>query len=210
MKKLMTASFILLTILLALTLGACSSVPTSTGTPASATPTEPAKTQDTAPAATPTATATTAAEAAPLTEKDLEMVFNGQTFKLKTDAKLLLDVLGKDYEKQESDSCLYEGMDREFDYAKITIITFPQNKKDIIDEVDIADTGFTTSRGIKVGATLDEVTAAYGKNYKDEGTQIKYILSGNPDDMKSPCIIFELENGKVTSIDYYSASNIIE
>lgn len=139
-------------------------------------------------------------------EEDLLFAINEKAFSLGGDVKPLLDELGEDYELSEAPSCLYEGMDKSFEYDGISIYTYPLDGKDIIDEIQLNGKQYKTGRDISVGDTLEDITAAYGEDYVEEGDVITYRL--NTDDIKSPCIYFIMRDGVVESISYYSASNL--
>jgi hypothetical protein len=141
-----------------------------------------------------------------INEKDLVFTIGEKEFLLNSDVKLLLDALGRDYVLSEAPSCLYEGNDKAFEYEGIAIYTYPVDGKDLIDEIVLIGEQYKTGRGISVGSTIEELTSAYGEDYIEEGNMITYRL--NPDDMKSPCLYFIINDGTVESISYYSASNL--
>lgn len=140
-------------------------------------------------------------------KSDLNFELNGKVFALNSDVKALLTELGDSYEFSEAPSCVYEGTDKTYEYAHISIYTYPVKDKDHIDEIVLTGSSYKTVKSIRTGSTLEEVVAAYGNNYKDEGGMITYRLE--PDNMKSPSLYFVVEDGVVSSISYYSASNII-
>jgi hypothetical protein len=157
--------------------------------------------------ASPAVVVSPAAPAA-LSESDLEFTLNGAAYKLKTDIKPLLDALGSGYELTAAVSCLYVGEDKTYAYPDVSISTFPQGDSDIIDEIDLLTDKYATSRGVRVGDTLERVKAAYGENCSDDGYIVTYTLNGDPKDLASPQVYFEITDGKVTTIGLYSASNI--
>ena len=190
--------------LLMLALPACSM---QTGSPVQAATSLPAASVSPSPlpsATTPEAAATPAA----LNESDLDFTLDGVAYKLKTDAKPLLGALGESYELTAAPSCLYVGEDKTFAYPDISISTFPIEDKDIIDEIDLLADRFATNRGIKIGDTLDQIKAAYGSDYTDDGVLVTYWLGGDSTNLKSPQLYFEMTDGKVSTIGLYSASNI--
>jgi hypothetical protein len=145
-----------------------------------------------------------------LKESDLSFALDGKSYALKTDAQPLLDALGSGYALIEAPSCLYQGNDKTFEYESIVIYTIPVDGKDIIDEIDLTGGSYETSRGIKIGDTLEDIRKAYGESYFDDGGIIEYNLSGDKSDIKSPKIYFEMTDGKVSCIGLYSASNIVQ
>ena len=116
--------------------------------------------------------------------------------------------MGPDYEEDRADSCVYEGFDKTFDYGEIIIYTYPQGEKDMIWEIDIYREDLPTGKGIKLGSTLDEIKQAYGDGGFGKDDMYVYYLSGKKDDFESFQLNFELEDGIVAGIMYYSPSNI--
>ncbi len=144
-------------------------------------------------------------------EKDLVFVYNGVEYPLLSDAAPLLEALGTDYEVDASPSCVYSqyGDDKTFSYENIEIQTNPtQDGKDIFYEIDIFGGDYATSKGIKIGSTLEEIKAAYGDGGFDEDDLYIYNLSGAADDIKSPSLGFQIDNGTVTWISYYYPTNL--
>ena len=80
--------------------------------------------------------------------------------------------------------------------SNISLTTYTLNGKEETMEFIIEDPGVKTSKGIEVGATKDEVTAAYGTPAKDSNdNSIKYAFEGY-------YITFQINNGKVINIYY--------
>ena len=94
---------------------------------------------------------------------------------------------------------MYVGEDKMFEYGEITILTYPMDGKDLIDEIYFTGGDFETGKGIKIGSTLEEVKAAYGENGFDKDGSYVYFLSGDVNDLKSPQLIFELSDGIVSA-----------
>lgn len=143
------------------------------------------------------------------TAEDLIFVYNGTAYPLNSDAAKLLEVLGEDYETITAPSCVYDGEDKEFDYANVSIFTYPMDGKDMIDEIYFFGGDFETTKGIALGSALDDVTAQYGQG-EQMGTAIVYTLEDNDNDLHNPQLTFELTDGKVSGISYYAASNVAE
>ncbi|MDD4494330.1 MAG: hypothetical protein PHV32_08295 [Eubacteriales bacterium] len=145
-------------------------------------------------------------ESKALQEADLKFIYNDMTFELDSDVQPLLKELGSDYEFSEAPSCVYEGTDKAYEYSGIAIYTYPLNGKDLIDEIILTDSEYETNKGIRVGSTKEDIVAAYGEEYIEEGNMHTYRLHKEQAD--SPCIYFVLNNGTVESISFYSASNM--
>jgi len=139
-------------------------------------------------------------------ENDLQFEVNSKVFELNSDVKSILAALGDGYTFSEAPSCVYDGTDKTYEYPGISIYTFPQDQKDCIDEIVLTGNTYKTGKGVTVGSTLEDLVAAYGSDYRDEDGVITYRLK--PDDLKSPCLYFVMDEGRVSSVSYYSASNI--
>jgi len=157
------------------------------------------------------ATETTAPEALVMgtfTGTDLVYTYSGTKYPLQTDAAPLLEVLGSDYVEEKAPSCAFVGEDKVFTYDTITIFTYPVDGVDMIDEVDVYQADYTTTKGISLGASLDDVIAAYGDKGFAQGESYVYVLSGDIDDLKSPKLYFDFTDDKVSGIVYYAASSL--
>jgi hypothetical protein len=144
-------------------------------------------------------------------EKDLVFVYNGTEYPLLSDVAPLLEALGSDYTMDGSPSCVYSqyGDDKTFAYKDIEMQTNPTKEgKDIFYEIDIAGGDYATNKGIKIGSTLEEVKAAYGAGGFEKDGLYMYNMSGDADDIKSPSLGFQIEEGAVSWISYYSPTNL--
>ena len=118
----------------------------------------------------------------------------------------LLVTLGDGYEYSEAISCTYaangvdgkEGMDKTFAYADACIVTYPLKAGgDYVNSIEVYDIGWQTPKGIAVGSTLQDITAAYGSDYVDDGGMIIYYADKNNN--TSAQLYFVME-GDVVSI----------
>ena len=188
MKKNARVIAILLTVILMLALAACSG---TSGDP------KPSETDQGA-----------AQEAgAPFSNaSDMAIVYDGKTYPVRVDCTEVLAALGDDYRYSESLSCVYEGYDKTYTYNGIAVSTVPVDGKDVIEMFSIVGEGFTTARGIGVGATRDEVIKAYGEKYYDDGYYLTYTESADPSKINDMRIQFHFDNDVVTEIFVYSPS----
>ena len=173
---------------------------TLSGCGAAATPTS-------APTATsgPVATPTPSLLSGPFTEADLVLDVGGVPAVLLADSAPVLAKLGKETSYSEAASCLFVGMDKTFDYTYLQVFTIPKDKTDLLDGIYLLDDRYATARGIRVGDTKEAVIAAYGE--KEGADSLIYNVGGDPDDISQPYVQFVIEDGKVSAISYYSASN---
>jgi len=185
-----TLRALLISALLAVLLTGCTAA-----TPTAAPPTP------SGPVATPTPTLLSG----PFTEADLVLDLDGVPAVLLKDAAPVLAKLGKEVAYSEATSCLFVGMDKTFDYTYLQIFTVPKDETDLLDGIYLLDDRYATARGIRVGATRDDVVAAYGA--KDGEDSLLYNVGGDPTDISQPYIEFVFEDDKLSAISYYSASN---
>ena len=85
-----------------------------------------------------------------------------------------LSSLGDPDEFSEAASCNYDGMDKTYTYDGFEITTYPDGDIDRIASLLITDESLESSKGIKIGASLDNITAAYGDGYVKSGSMYKY------------------------------------
>lgn len=146
---------------------------------------------------------------APLTlEKDFGLTVGGIWFPIHQDAEPLLAALGDDYELYAAPSCLFWGEDKEFAYEGVALFTNPDGDLDIWYLVAITSDLYETARGIRIGSSQEDLTAAYGEKYYWESDyEMVYSISGVQGDLASPCIFFVLEDDIVAAIDIYYPTN---
>ena len=151
------------------------------------------------------------AEAAPLTlEDDMGLYVGGEWFPILNDFTALKDALGEPDEMIAAPSCVFKGDDKEFRYDGLSIYTNPLGDMDVWFEAYITGGDTVTARGIGIGASQEDVIAAYGDGFYSEGEgMMTYNTSGDANDYASPCVIFTLENGAVSCIDIYYPTNTL-
>ncbi|HWQ57655.1 MAG TPA: hypothetical protein VN540_01455 [Clostridia bacterium] len=146
-----------------------------------------------------------AAPTGAFSEKDLGIGVGDGTYYLREDSAPLVEALGTDCEYSAQVSCVYDGEDKTFEYAGITVETVPVDGKDVIEVITLTDDAYATLRGAKVGDTLDEVKALYGDAYFDDG-YLTYSLNNDASDIHAERIQFEYADNVVTRIFIYSPS----
>ena len=142
------------------------------------------------------------------TQEDLVFAIDGANFPLDTDIAPLIEILGDGYTLSTAPSCVYDGEDKTYDYGNIIIYTYPNGEKDIIWEIDIAGAEYSTTKGIKVGDSLEDINAAYGDTGFEVGHTYIYNISEDEDDIESPQLCFEFNEDKISRIIFYSPSNL--
>lgn len=143
-------------------------------------------------------------------EGDLGLYINDTWFPILNDFSGLHEALGQELDMMAAPSCAFKGDDKEFVYDGMSIYTNPLGDMDVWMEAYITAGDWTTTRGIGIGSTVDDIIAAYGDGYfADNDDMMTYSLSGDPTDYASPCIIFTLEDGAVVCIDIYYPTNTL-
>ena len=156
-------------------------------------------------------TAPTAGSAFSL-EGDMGLCVGGNWFPILNyfDDAGLKGALGDPIDMLAAPSCAFKGDDKEFTYDGISIYTNPLGDQDVWYEAYITGGDWTTTRGIGIGSSREEVLAAYGEgHYGDSEDYITWSVSGDPRDFASPCITFTFENDAVTCVDIYYPTNTL-
>ena len=74
----------------------------------------------------------------------------------------------------EAASCYFEGLDKVFTYDGYEITTYPKTDGDYIQDVNVSSETIKTDKGVGVGSTLEDIEAAYGKDYTVSGKMYEY------------------------------------
>lgn len=141
---------------------------------------------------------------------DMGLYVDGNWFAILNDFAPLKEVLGEPLDMTAAPSCAFKGDDKEFIYDGMSIYTNPLGDMDVWMEAYITGGDFTTPRGIGIGASFEDVVAAYGEGYySDDDDYITYSVSGDETDYSSPCIQFTFDSGIVDCIDIYYPTNTL-
>ena len=143
-------------------------------------------------------------------EADIGLYLDGIFYPILNDFATLEAILGEADEVNSAPSCAFKGDDKEFVYDGMSIFTNPLGELDVWMEAYITGGDYVTTRGIGIGSSEADVLAAYGDGFYVEGeNMMTYSLSGDPEAIDSPCIIFTLEDGAVVCMDIYFPTNTI-
>lgn len=113
----------------------------------------------------------------------------------------MLSELGKDYTVSEAQSCAGQGLDRLYTYPSVRLYVFvPQGGKGTLTSVSYTDDTVTTSDGLYIGCTADEVIEHMGEPTQRDVAA--YIYS-----QEESSLIFSLRDGHVTGITLMEGSN---
>jgi len=100
--------------------------------------------------------------------------YSGTKLVINTDIKNALASLGEPTKYYESESCAYQGLDKTYTYPLFTVYTYPSGTGDMISSIELKADAVSTEEGIKIGSSKEDVIAAYGNDYEEKGSVIKY------------------------------------
>ena len=134
------------------------------------------------------------------TEVDIALMIGGEIFYCGDDVTAILEKLGDDYEYSEAMSCAYDGMDKIFSYDDYDIYTYPDGDIDRVSEITIYSKEDSTTKGLKVGDSLDRAKELYGQNPAIRGLMHVYEIPTDIEGAQSASLNFALESGEITFI----------
>lgn len=112
----------------------------------------------------------------------------------------LLNGLGDPSSYEESESCYYQGLDKDYTYPGFKLRTYPMDGVDYVLNVCFVDDSVTTPEGIMLGSTRDEVIAAYGTSFTEQNGSTVYTR-GNTE------LRFRFSDNGVTAIEYWALTD---
>lgn len=144
--------------------------------------------------------AESAGETVPLAEGsvtagDYAVTIGGLMIPIGDDMRNYVGLLGDPDAYGAAKSCTEAGDDKVYTYGGTTIYTYITNGADIISLIEITGNEYLPS-GIHIGSTKDEVIAAYGSAYTEEGTEWLY-------EMGSRTIGLQMTDNKVSFIELF-------
>lgn len=131
--------------------------------------------------------------------KDISLRVNGQAVTSELSPEAILGLLGDGYDYAEAVSCVYEGMDKTYTYPEAVLYTYSDAEGEHLMELYCSGGDVKTSRGIGLGASREDVVAAYGEPTSEFGITLSYELEAEGD-MIPASLYFELRGGTVTAI----------
>lgn len=108
-----------------------------------------------------------------VTDGDYAVIVKGVTIPLHGDMADYTASLGDPDDFASAKSCTEAGDDKVYTYGGTVIYTYITNGADIISLIEITGSETLVS-GIHVGSTKEEVIAAYGSAYTEEGAELLY------------------------------------
>ena len=138
-----------------------------------------------------------AGEAPVFGEEDLALTVGGVVFDCETDIEAVTAALGDGYEYAEGRSCAYDGLDKTYQYPEAIFYTNPLAEGDIVTEIYTESPEVSTTKGVGVGSTREEVETAYGEPDEDDGYTLYYRVS---DEAGEPALCFDLTGDTVSAL----------
>lgn len=108
---------------------------------------------------------------------DYAVTIGGLMIPIGDDMRNYVGLLGEPDAYSAASSCTEDGDDKVYTYGGTTIYTYITNGADIISLIEITGGDYLSS-GIHIGSTKEEVIAAYGSAYIEEGTELLYEMGG--------------------------------
>ena len=127
--------------------------------------------------------------------------YKGTKIAMNAQAAAIVEALGEPKNYVERPSCAFNGLDKEYNYGSFILYTYPMDDVDYVLQVVLMDDLVSTAEGISIGASRDQVTAAYGDGAKTVGTSPEYD--------KGDCqLTFVMDGDTVKSIQYYAVTGL--
>lgn len=134
-------------------------------------------------------------------ENDLYLVIGGTKYTCDVYVDEITKAFGDGYQYSEGMSCAYDGMDKIFTYPELDVYTRPDGDKDIVIELCSYGSDVTSSAGIKIGSSGDDVKKAYGEPDSETSRLMSYKIAPASADSDGASLYFKLDSsGTVTAI----------
>lgn len=120
---------------------------------------------------------------------------NGVEVKMNAEADPIVEALGEPVSTFEAPSCAFQGTDYIYTYDGFQINTYPLDDVNYVSSVVFMSDAVSTSEGLEIGKTKDDMIAAYGEDYTEEYDQYTYTRGDSQ-------LVVLIEDGYITSIEY--------
>ena len=149
--------------------------------------------------AAPTDNKTTQSQSAPAgTAPALPLQFapKGTAIEIGAPPAPVLEALGEPLANFESPSCALKAKDVTYKYQGFELtVTYPEQGEDYISGVRLLDDTYEIPGGVTIGSTIEDITAAYGTDYREDNGHYYYA--------KGLCILhFAITEGRAVRITY--------
>lgn len=155
----------------------------------------PMETQTTPEAASEPVSEPVAVAEGSVSEGDFAVVVKGTAIPLGGDMRNYVGLLGEPDDFGSAKSCTEAGDDKVYTYGGAVIYTYITNGADIISLIEVTG-GEVLPSGIHIGSTKEEVIAAYGSNYTEDGTELLYQIGNKT-------IGLQMTNNKVSFMELF-------
>ncbi len=109
----------------------------------------------------------------------------------------LMNGIGDPTTYEESPSCLYQGLDKDYTYPGFKLRTYPENEVDYVLNVCFTDDSVATPEGIMLGSSRSDVINAYGSSFTEANGNTVYV-KGNTE------LRFRFDGDSVSAIEYWA------
>lgn len=130
-----------------------------------------------------------------VSDSDYAVIVKGVTIPLRGDMRNYTASLGDPNDFASAKSCTEAGEDKVYTYGGAVIYTYITNGADVISLIEITGSETLVS-GIHIGSTKEEVIAAFGSAYTEEGSEWLY-------EMGNKTIGLEMSGDKVSFIELF-------
>ncbi len=122
------------------------------------------------------------------------LTLDGVKIEMEAPAEPIVEELGEPKDFFESESCAFEGLDKEYTYSGFKLKTYPVDDVDYVSSVVFMDDTVSTDEGITIGSTREEVVEAYGEDYTEKGSSLTYTKSDTS-------LIIGMDGDKVATLE---------
>ena len=128
-------------------------------------------------------------------EPSYVFTYNEIEVSVNEDIESVIEKLGEPIAYYEAASCAFEGLDKFYTYASFELNTYPKDGKDMLASIYFKDDLVTTTEGISLGMSKEDMIEAYGEATKVNGNEYVYE-KGNG------VLKFILDGEEIISIEY--------
>jgi hypothetical protein len=122
-------------------------------------------------------------------------VLNGTTLAMNAQMAPAVEALGDPDSYFESESCAFQGLDKVYTYGSVKVTTYPLEEVDYIYSIELMDDTVSTTEGISIGASKDDVTGTYGDASETTDTSLIYTKGDST-------LAFIFDGDSVSAITY--------
>lgn len=128
---------------------------------------------------------------------DIEVTRGSDTYECDVYIEDIIAAFGEDYAYSEAMSCAYDGMDKVYGYASefVDFSTRPDGDRDLVCEIYVYGGDWVSSKGIGIGATIDDVVAKYGEPTSSTNFISYYELPASNAESTGASLYFEFLGG---------------